>query len=122
MTVITCAHCQQPLTGELHEVPFPPDPAVFTGERMGVPLLDRGTYAISPATRAIVLHPDDALGTVPHASLGRRGGCCGPDGLDGPNLLCRGCGAEVATEQTDCWVEHLVAVSPEAAVLGTGEH
>jgi hypothetical protein len=26
-------------------------------------------------------------------------------GLDGPNLLCAGCGAEVATQQTDCWID-----------------
>ncbi|WP_190133806.1 hypothetical protein [Streptomyces longispororuber] len=118
MSVITCVYCGESLTGDLREVPLPPASAEFTGERMGTPLLRQGTYAVSPVTLALILHPDDAPGTVPHAALGRRGGCCGPDGLGGPNLLCRGCGAEVATEQTDCWMEHLISVDPGCAGIG----
>lgn len=117
MPVITCLSCRHPLTGELRQVPFPPTPEKFTGDRLGLPLLDQGTFAISPATRSIVLHPDDAPGTLPHTAPGRNNGCCGPDGLDGPNLLCGGCGAEVAIQQTDCWLEHLIAVAPEAGEI-----
>ncbi|MFJ4091817.1 hypothetical protein ACIPYS_09560 [Kitasatospora sp. NPDC089913] len=62
----------------------------------------RGTYAIGDDAAAFVLHPDDLPGTAAHPDLGRRNGCCGLDGRDGPNLVCAACGTEVATEQSDC--------------------
>ncbi|WP_405656611.1 hypothetical protein [Streptomyces sp. RK9] len=114
MSIITCVNCGELLTDILSQVPFPPTPEKFTGERLGLPLLQQGTYAIDPETGAITLHPDGAPGTRQHRGPGRQNGCCAPDGLDGPNLVCAGCGAEVATRKTDCWQEHLVAVIPEA--------
>ncbi|MEI5103745.1 hypothetical protein RB200_41295 [Streptomyces sp. PmtG] len=73
MGVIICAHCGHALSGEVGEVPYPPTPEVFTGERLGLPLLARGAYAISPVTRSVVLHAEDAPGTVPHTKPGRSG-------------------------------------------------
>jgi hypothetical protein len=40
---------------------------------------------------------------------GGRVGCCGPSGLDGPNLRCV-CGSDIATEFGDCWQPHIVCV------------
>lgn len=40
---------------------------------------------------------------------GGRFGCCGPSGLDGPNLRCV-CGSDIATQFGDCWQPHIVCV------------
>lgn len=45
---------------------------------------------------------------------GRRNGCCGPDGTDGPNLACAFCRAEIATESADCWTWQQVSLQPGA--------
>lgn len=37
----------------------------------------------------------------------RLNGCCGLDGLDGPNQVCRNCGRYVGTKVTDCWTPHI---------------
>ncbi len=60
--------------------------------------------------------PHDVPGTAPHPGHGRLDGCCGLDGQDGPHLICAGCGADVATKESDCRTQHLVA-SAAAAVL-----
>jgi hypothetical protein len=38
----------------------------------------------------------------------RLNGCCGLDGLDGPNLVCETCSEAVATEKSDCWMPHFI--------------
>lgn len=78
------------------------------------PLVPRGAYAVSPHSGAFVLHPDDVSGTVEHPDRGRLSGCCGLDGLDGPNLVCSACGAEVATRRSDCWGQQVTALGPDA--------
>jgi hypothetical protein len=42
---------------------------------------------------------------------GRLNGCCGLDGVDGPNQLCS-CGAEIGTLKTDCWTAHVFIPEP----------
>ncbi|MGY0460094.1 hypothetical protein ACW14Y_07500 [Kitasatospora sp. cg17-2] len=37
-------------------------------------------------------------------------GCCGLAGQDSPNLVCSGCGIEVATKERDCWTDNLVSL------------
>jgi hypothetical protein len=65
---------------------------------------------------AIVVHPDDrgegALVDVPDSN-----GCCGLDGLDGPNQTCAGCGAIVGTARTDCWTEKEMRFWPDRVSL-----
>jgi hypothetical protein len=39
----------------------------------------------------------------PTRDIRRLIGCCGLDGCNGPNMLCRVCKAEVGTMQSDCW-------------------
>ena len=43
-------------------------------------------------------------------ACGDRSGCCGPSGLNGPNVACA-CGAVVGTEVGDCWQTHYVALT-----------
>ncbi|MGW6704554.1 hypothetical protein ACWGDE_06645 [Streptomyces sp. NPDC054956] len=78
----------------------------------------RGTYAISQDATLFILHPDDVHGTAPHPDDERHNGCCGLDGQDGPNLVCGACGADVATKQSDCWTQNLVALTADAVVSG----
>ncbi|MFB6615156.1 hypothetical protein ACFCV9_13230 [Streptomyces sp. NPDC056367] len=53
----------------------------------------------------LLLSPGDLVGTT--KILSRWSGCCGPGGLDGPNLACAGCGAAVGLWTGDCytWLE-----------------
>ncbi|MFD4609688.1 hypothetical protein ACFWOT_16620 [Streptomyces sp. NPDC058440] len=120
MTLFTCANCRQPLTGDLKEARPQRDTEKRCGHRIAPPRMTRGTYAISHDASLFILHPDDVPGTVPHPDHGRRNGCCGLDGQDGPNLVCAACGSEVATEQSDCWTQHLVALTA-AKVVGEAE-
>ena len=55
-----------------------------------------------------VVNVDDAIHTWLTEAGNRLNGCCGLDGMDGPNLLCDQCGAEVAIKKTDCWMPHCV--------------
>jgi len=52
-----------------------------------------------------VVNLADLVGTKHHSDRGRQNGCCGLDGLDGPNLTCAN-GHEVGTEKSDCWMPH----------------
>lgn len=65
----------------------------------------------------LVAHPDAGRGLAAHPDPGRNSGCCGHDGLDGPNRLCSGCGAEVATLRNDCWSTVELRFEPDAVRL-----
>jgi hypothetical protein len=52
-----------------------------------------------------VINLADRRNLAVHKDAKRLAGCCGMDGCDGPNQLCA-CGAEVATEKSDCWMPH----------------
>ncbi|GAA0937435.1 hypothetical protein [Nonomuraea longicatena] len=69
-------------------------------------------FALSHGPReAIVIAPGDVRGTVliPERCSGR---CCGPDGRDGPNLACTGCGTAVASRIDDCGSWQAVWLDP----------
>jgi hypothetical protein len=57
----------------------------------------------------VIVNINDLIGTKPHPDASRLNGCCGLDGLDGPNLVCEN-GHEIATAMTDCWMAHAVAL------------
>jgi hypothetical protein len=61
-----------------------------------------------------VANVEDVLHTRLTEAANRLNGCCGLDGMDGPNLLCDQCGAEVAIKKTDCWMPHCVIFEPAA--------
>lgn len=64
-----------------------------------------------------VANVDDVLNTRLTEVARRLAGSCGLDGMDGPNLLCDQCGAEVAIKKTDCWMPHCVLFEPIATEL-----
>ncbi|MFY9352349.1 MAG: hypothetical protein WBL20_24030 [Sphingobium sp.] len=59
------------------------------------------------------LNPDDLTDQVRLTKNHKRlNGCCGLDGTDGPNQLCR-CGAEIGTLKTDCWTPRMFIPVPQ---------
>lgn len=61
------------------------------------------------ASGSVVVNLGDLVSTMHHADRRRLNGCCGLDGCDGPNLVCRN-GHEIGTKKSDCW-------TPRAAIL-----
>lgn len=85
-----------------------PEPVSRLGERDGPPASTLG---------CLVINPFDALPLLPHPDRRRSSGCCGHDGLDGPNLLCPKCKAAVATLRDDCWTMVETRFEPEFVTL-----
>jgi hypothetical protein len=50
-------------------------------------------------------------------SCGKPGHGHGLDGVDGPNLVCDNCGAEVATRYSDCWSQQYIGLVPQAVTV-----
>lgn len=140
MVVFRCRRCHTELTAPVREVPLPdaddaPAPYELHGDECPPRMLP-GTFAFDPADAdeqavrrrtpgealglrkaglsGVVLARADVWGTRLSPLRGRRNGCCGLDGCDGPNLVCRRCGAEVATERSDCWTRQEVVLVPAA--------
>lgn len=74
-----------------------------------------GTY-FQGRTGSYIVHPEDVVHTQLTTDSKRCSGCCGLDGLDGPNLQCEACGIYVATKKTDCWMPHCVVFEPTEAL------
>lgn len=116
MPIFVCRRCGQRLTCEvsLTPLPLPVAEAAHGSGQFLPPRMASGTYA-QEAEHGLVLNPDDVVGTRPHPDPRRTNGCCRLDGLDGPNLVCAGCGVEVAVQQSDCWTQQQVTLLTDAA-------
>lgn len=124
MPSFRCSGCATPITGAVREAPLPdidfaPSPCDL-GRPDCPPRIAPGTFAVAePDERelgGLVLARIDVIGTRYIRSPRRMSGCCGPSGIDGPNLLCGGCEAEVGTESSDCWLPHQVVLKSDAVV------
>lgn len=131
--MICCARCRAPLTTVFQ---FPALGTVIPGDgdpvRQGTWALTRETHSVShsggkrspdwvevvvaEAVPRIVIHPDDRLPDAVANIPGHSAGCCGLDGLDGPNQACVRCQAVVGTARTDCWTEDAIWFLPQAVV------
>ncbi|MEU9714365.1 hypothetical protein [Streptomyces sp. NPDC047976] len=139
MTVFRCADCGTALTAEVAEVPFPEREGPLPYEAAGEcpPRVPPGRFAYDPGpsafskvphptlkshlapggpTGSIVIGPGDARGMAPTTDPGTRGGCCGPDGTGGANMLCAGCSAAIAIESADCWTPRQIVLDPRRVV------
>jgi len=141
MVVFRCRRCHGEVTAPVREVPLPdadsaPAPYELAKGEECPPRMRPGTFAYDPpeagehvfrpqvagaalglrraGLTGIVLARADVRGTELTSLRGRRNGCCGLDGCDGPNLVCRGCAADVATERSDCWTPQEVVLVPAA--------
>jgi uncharacterized protein YlaI len=119
VTLFTCANCEHPLTSDLQESQASPASDRLSDHRIADPRMAQGTYAINYDATLFILHPDDVPGTALHPDSARLAGCCGLHGQDGPNLVCADCGAHVATKESDCWTDNLVALMAAAVVSST---
>lgn len=138
MTAFACGTCGLVVTADVSEVSFPHDAEVCDERPDPQPRVRQGTFALDPEPfgppfeplpdnpqvlvsagprGTVLVHPDDVLALRRHSDRRRLNGCCRLDGLDGPNLVCAGCGAEIATEQSDCWVSwHDLRLQPDAVI------
>ncbi|MFB9368296.1 hypothetical protein ACWCYY_29985 [Kitasatospora sp. NPDC001664] len=114
MTVFTCSACAAPLTTALRRA----RPARDAGQRdrrgTAKPVMAPGTFTVDEAAGCFVLNPDDLPGAALHPDEDRLDGCCRLDGLNGPNLVCAACGAEVGTRTSDCWTRNQVLLDASA--------
>ncbi len=115
MWTFECSSCAQVLTQLLRELS--PDSICYED---GKPAVPPGHFARSNddywtgSTGHILVNVADLIGTIgtrPYPDSRRRQGCCGPDGSDGPNVVCT-LGHDVAVERTDCWMAHAAVLLP----------
>ncbi|MDX2592833.1 hypothetical protein PV343_11270 [Streptomyces sp. WI03-4A] len=116
MTVFLCVNCRQPLTGDVQQGTPQRGPERPLDHEVVSSRMARGRYSPNFDGSLLIFHPDDVPNMVSHPDRHRLSGCCGPAGQDGPNLVCTGCGAEVATKEADCWTDNLVAVITSAVM------
>ncbi|HHU11195.1 MAG TPA: hypothetical protein GXZ60_14470 [Intrasporangiaceae bacterium] len=133
--LIVCRVCRQQLSPPVRLLPEVPERTLAADHRTTVPpTVQPGEYAVDPyplgATDGrvdegnpgcLVLHPDDARELTVHPDPERSVGCCGEDGLAGPNPCCPRCSAAVATLVNDCWTVHEVRFEPAAVIVGPVE-
>lgn len=132
MTHLRCANCSSALTrecrrgaleeygrGAIDRAPAVPHGVMvrLTGEHAAPAVQDGAAIGAEVRSRAdaIAINPADALADGLR-SVGNDTGCCGSDGLDGPNRACATCGAVVATEWSDCWTQAEVRFLTDAVV------
>ncbi|TDE57204.1 hypothetical protein E1295_08770 [Nonomuraea mesophila] len=113
----------------MRKIPLPPgkdEPVGATTpyERIRPPRMPRGAYAanhhpheLSGEPPGLVINPDDAVGMRLHPDVSRLTGCCGISAINGPNLVCDTCGAELAVHQADCYGENQMTLLAEAVIL-----
>jgi len=59
----------------------------------------------------IIINLNDLKNTKMHTDSRRLNGCCGFDGTDGINTLCKN-GHEIGTIKKDCWLAHCMIFEP----------
>lgn len=55
---------------------------------------------------------NDLINSKYHSDSSRLNGCCGNDGLDGINRVCKN-NHEIGTEKSDCWMPHFISLDPK---------
>ncbi|MES2775341.1 MAG: hypothetical protein V4722_14295 [Bacteroidota bacterium] len=114
--IIYCKKCGLPLTKNLEH---------YTGTSFGEadrqPFIQPGFYTISDgdyftqSEGKTIINAEDLINVMNHTDKSRLIGCCGLDGLDGPNKICKN-GHEVATEKSDCWMPRAIIFEEEKII------
>ncbi|MGG0275940.1 hypothetical protein [Bacillus rhizoplanae] len=60
----------------------------------------------------IFINLKDVINTKYHLDSSRLNGCCGYDGCDGINVVCKN-GHEIGIENSDCWMPHSFIVEKD---------
>ncbi|WP_132504054.1 hypothetical protein [Nonomuraea diastatica] len=112
----------------MRKIPLPPGKEEPVGattpyERIRPPRTPRGAYSanhhpceLSGEPAGLVIHPDDSVGMRLHPDVSRLTGCCGISAVNGANLVCAACCAELAIHQADCYGENQVTLLAEAVI------
>ncbi len=106
---VKCKYCDIDLTDDLKEV----QTSGHLKEVDGEDFINRGQFFVSDGLyytgteKQIIINKDDLKNAKNHSDPSRLNGCCGLDGLDGPNKICVN-GHEIGTEKSDCWIAHSV--------------
>lgn len=115
--LLRCRQCGAALTGVLRVWPDPRPLTLLDGSDA----LPQGFFWRAPegadfwqgaGPSLVVTNRHDLVGLKPS---GDRSGCCGPSGMDGPNLSCPA-GHPVAIEVSDCWTPHMALFGSQAAL------
>jgi hypothetical protein len=105
--LIRCRACNRPLSTALEREVS----GSSTNHEDGQPFVPGGSFHVSDgefftgSEGRYIINLSDGLNLRDHPDRRRLNGCCGLDGVDGVNRICQ-CGAEVATEKSDCWMPH----------------
>jgi len=116
----TCATCGLPITGTL--VHLTELTTLTVADQ--TPLVPPGHYVLALELAGKYERSDMPQDTVllnrrdtpTLVEAGNREGCCGPDGLGGPNLACE-LGHLVAVEIADCWTPQVVLLPSGLATI-----
>jgi len=120
--VVRCRECRLPLSASLDTVVDGNN----TNDSDGAPFVHPGQYHVSDGgyftgtEGRYIINLMDRRNVTDHSDPKRLAGCCGRDGCDGPNQICV-CGAEVATEKSDCWMPHALIFERDAVDLADAE-
>lgn len=117
---IVCKKCLIPITGKLSRIANENEKSYEDGENH----IPKGLYGIVDVDYRIafendfVIHEEDIIkgNTKFTKNVSRLNGCCGLDGLNGLNLLCKN-GHEIGTVCTDCWMPHGVVFHREFVLI-----
>jgi len=111
---LICKTCQSVLANDLTPVIY-----ASRSEVLGKNMVASGTVTTEDGSffrnrvGSYITHTDDIENVVLTSDPKRLNGCCGLDGLDGHNLVCRVCGMFIATKMTDCWMPHCILFDEE---------
>lgn len=123
MVVFRCRECGTDLTTRVDKLT---DSSVLLDpwttpleEYAGKDYLPAGYYTVATSDETphgghvghFILNNTDATNICLHENRKQTSGCCGLDGMDGPNILCEN-GHEVGTKRSDCWTLHYIALDP----------
>jgi hypothetical protein len=117
MTTFYCASCNLAVSNAL--VALTNDENLMYED--GKDHIPAGHYVVSDGEHLtgsegkVLLNRKDLKNVRQHSDRSRLSGCCGPDGMDGPNLICSN-GHEIGTECSDCWMPHVVVLEADSTV------
>jgi len=110
-----CQLCKTELSSHLEELAD----LTALSDADNAPHVPEGRYVLSDGSfftgteGKVIMNLHDARNIRRTDDPSRLNGCCGLDGLDGPNVLCRK-GHAVGTEKSDCWMPHALILEPDA--------
>lgn len=112
---VYCKKCKIEITNELKEIV---DTSIleFIEKTDYIPKSHYVLGKCSKFQNKIIVNKKDLVDIRYHQDTSRIQGCCGVDGLQGINLVCEN-NHEIGTEQSDCWMPHLVMLESNLTII-----